>query len=398
MRVSYIERSPGVWRLRIETGRSAPSEQHPTGERQFSYETVKGTEEDAQRRRFDILRSHEEGSFAKPEKLTVSGFLGRPIADPKAHSYWVAQRLALGKIGRSTADNYQMVFDCYLIPALGGKRLQKVEAHDVQALYTRLLTAGELSRSSVCHVHRVVSAAFKSARKSRLIVVNPMEEVEAPKSVRPKPKALEQADMVKVIDACEGNWKWPIAVIGFGAGLRRGEVLGLRRKDVDLAGARLHVRGQLVQYQDGTTEWKEPKTETGVRTVSLSPELVDVLRDVLREGLEARMRGGVGSGGLDDAPVFSFDGCAFIAPAKLSKSFGRLCDTIGLPEFTFHGTRHTHGTALLKKVGKAGAKAVSQRLGHSDIVVTLSVYQTVFEEDDRELADLMPSVTGRKRK
>jgi integrase len=52
---------------------------------------------------------------------------------------------------------------------------------------------------------------------------------------------------------------------------------------------------------------------------------------------------------------------------------------------------------LLKKVGKTGAKAVSQRLGHADIQVTLGVYQTVFEEDDVELGDLASGLLGGRK-
>jgi integrase len=52
---------------------------------------------------------------------------------------------------------------------------------------------------------------------------------------------------------------------------------------------------------------------------------------------------------------------------------------------------------LLQRVGKAGAKAVSQRLGHADIAVTLRVYQTVLADDDRELADMMGTICTPKR-
>ncbi len=394
MKVTYIERSPGVWRMRIETGRGAPTGKHPNGERQFSYETIRGTKEDAQRRRFEILDAYEKGSFARPDKLTVAGYLGRPIDDPKAFSHWVAQRLALGKIGRSSAENYQIMLQAYVVSRLGSTRLQKVQAGDVQALYTSLVQKNGLALATVEQLHRILRAAFRSARKARLIVVNPMEEVEAPRGTKPKPKALDAAGMTKVIAACEGTWRWPIAVVAFGCGLRRGEVLGLRRKDIDLAGARLHVRGQLVEYHDGTNEWKAPKTDAGARTVSLPPDVVNVLRDVLREALEARMRSGVGADGLDDAPVFTRDGVTPIRPGTLSQSFNELCDEIGFPHFTFHGARHTHATMLLQKVGKSGAKAVSQRLGHADVTVTLRVYQSVFEEDDRELAGLMGPIAG----
>lgn len=396
MQVTYLERNPGVWRLRIETGRSAPTADHPAGERQFSYETVKGVEDDARRRRFEILRAHEEGSFAKPDKMTVAGLLGRPVDKPKDFGHWVAQRVALGQISRSSAENYQIMLDAHVIPKLGATRLQKLTAADIQGVYTAMLKAGQ-SRATVRQLHRIVRCAFKAARKTRLIVVDPMDEVEAPRVAKSQPKAIGADDMAKIVEACEGDWKYPIAVVAFGGGFRRGEVLGLRRRDVDLAGARIHVRGQLVEYHDGSNEWMPPKTEAGVRTVAISAELVDLLRGVLRAGLEARMRGGVGGDGLDDAPVFTEDGVAWIRPARLTRGFSKLCDAIGLPAFTFHGTRHTHATMLLQRVGKSGAKAVSQRLGHSDIAVTLRVYQTVLADDDRELSDIMGTICTPKR-
>jgi integrase len=392
MHVTYIKRSRGAWRLRIET-KSAPIAEHPRGERLFSYETVRGVEGDARKRRTEILRAHKGGSFALPDNLTVAGFLGRPIGEPKALSYWVAQRLALGNICRSTAENYQAMLDSHVIPKLGATKLQKLTSHEVQGVYTAMLKDG--LHASTVQLHRIVRCALKGARKTRLIVVDPMDEVEAPKPVKVTPKATDAAGMARILGACEGNWKWPIAVTAFGCGLRRGEVLGLRHKDVDLAAGKLYVRGQLVKYRDGSLEWKAPKTAAGARTVAISAELVSVLRDVIRPTLEARMRSGMGAAGLDDAPVFARDG-AWINPGALSQGFAALCDRIGLPAITFHGARHTHATMLLQRVGKSGAKAVSQRLGHSDIVVTLRVYQTVFEEDDRELADLMGTIAGKR--
>jgi integrase len=112
-----------------------------------------------------------------------------------------------------------------------------------------------------------------------------------------------------------------------------------------------------------------------------------MLRNLRIEAGTARMAAGLG-GKLDGVYVFTgFDGGP-VKPGTLGIAFRRHCDGLGLTDFTFHGTRHTHITTLLARVGKAGAKAVSQRAGHADLSTTLEVYQTVFEEDDRALADL----------
>jgi integrase len=83
-------------------------------------------------------------------------------------------------------------------------------------------------------------------------------------------------------------------------------------------------------------------------------------------------------------------------PAYLGQSFSEHCDGNGFARVTFHAVRHTHITTLLQRVGKAGAKAVSRRAGHANLSTTLEVYQTVFEEDDRALADLSAGLFNRK--
>lgn len=385
MKVTYIERSPGTWRLRIEAGRDAK------GARQFSYETLHGTEDDAARRRFEILTDHEAGTWAKPDKILFGAYLDR----------WLAQRLALGLISRTTKDQREAELAWWVKPTLGGLRLQAVAGTDIQNLYTKLLSEPgkrreHLSAATVRNVHATLTRAFKDARKAKLLKVNPMEEVEAPVVGRRKrkPKALDEAGVQTLLAKMAGKWFEPITLVGLGAGLRRGEVCGLRWRDVDMEGRKLHVRGQLVQHKDNSVEWVQTKTEAGERVVSLPAELADMLRALRRAAAEARLKAGLG-GKMEDAYVFPRWGLDLpTKPNAVTQAFGNFCDDHGLPDFTFHGTRHTHATALLKRVGKEGAKAVSQRLGHADIRVTLEVYQSVFESDDRELGDMASGIFG----
>lgn len=376
MKVTYLERAPGTWRLRIELGKG------PDGRRQFKYEVVHGSRDNAERRRFMILHEHEEGTFAVPDKVTLGAFFKQ----------WIVTRLAMKKITRSTAENYTQMFNEYVADKLGGSRVQKITGADIQAVYTAMATQPTakrkvLSDNTVRHMHRIMSSLFKAARRAKLVKSNPIEEVEAPNRAKQKPKALTAAGAVELLASLAGDWREPITLLALAAGLRRGEVLGLRWKDVELDAGKLHVRGQLVQYNDGTIEWHVPKTERGLRTISLAAEVVDMLRRLRIEAGTRRMSAGLG-GGLDDAYVFTADGVAPIKPKALTSAFSAHCDAHGFAEFTFHGTRHTHLTELLRRVGKTGAKAVSERAGHADVTTTLSIYQTVFESDDRELAEL----------
>jgi integrase len=190
MKVTYLERAPGVWRLRIETGRAQD------GKRLFAYETVRGDEDAAQRRRFEIMSADDAGSFAVPSKVRVAQFFERYVAD----------KLALGKIGRSTAENYKAILRSTLRRNSGTVKLQNVRGPDVQALYTKLVQRGTLTLRTVEHVHRILASAFRTARKQRLVTVNPMEEVERPKPKKAKPKAIAESALGEVREALRGKW------------------------------------------------------------------------------------------------------------------------------------------------------------------------------------------------
>jgi integrase len=377
MHITVRERSPGTWRLRIETGRTKD------GQRKFSYETLRGTADDAQRRRYELLNAHEQGSFSEPKKLLFGSYLDQ----------WLKTRLALGKICRSTAETYQILINAYVKPDLGGTRLQRVGGADIQSLYTRLVAERGLKLSSVGVVHAILCGAFRGARKSRLITVNPMEEVDAPQGERPKPKALDQKKVATLLAGVRGDWKEKPILLAFMAGLRRGEVCGLRKADCHLDKGKISVEGQVVRYRDGTLEWKKPKSKRSGRTVHLPANAVALLREQIKATSELRMKLGLGAW-KDTDYVFTLNGVDPINPEKLTREFAELRDALGLEGSTFHSTRHTHVTALLQKVGKSGAKAVSERVGHASVAFTLDKYQTVFEEDRDALADLAGGIIG----
>jgi integrase len=116
MKVTLKERAAGHWRLRLEVGKDA------SGKRLFKYETVKGTREDAERRRFEILHAHEEGSYALTDKITLGAFFAR----------WIETRRALNKIRRSTTENYACIFNTHIAPTLASSRLQSITGADIQ--------------------------------------------------------------------------------------------------------------------------------------------------------------------------------------------------------------------------------------------------------------------------
>lgn len=366
MKVTYIERKgfPGSWKIRIETVA-------PSGGRAFAYQTVNGTRDDAEMRKREILRTHEEGTYTEPSKILVGAYLDQ----------WLAQRFALGKITPNTRKAYAGAIE-WMRPHVGGVRLQAFRGAQITALYAALVSVDGLSMATVYLIHRVLSVALKAARRANLIAANPLEQAEAPSKPKPDPKALNADETEALLQALPGRWFEPHVLVALGTGLRRGELCGLRWRDVD--GSTLHVRGQMVENEEKQWVWAPPKSDDGVRSLSLPVELVELFRTLRVKAMETRLAAGLGRDGFEDSRIFDTN------PVCLTIAFTNFCREVeSIPEgFTFHGLRHTHITALLKVVGKEGAKAVSKRVGHADVEITLAIYQRVFEEDDRELGDL----------
>src|SRR5262249_47330533 len=104
-------------------------------------------------------------------------------------------------------------------------------------------TIGAPATSWTHHSGSRAAASRSAARRAKIIKLNVMEEIEAPQKQRAKPRSLTEVQAGKLLASLEGPWMEPAVTLTFATGLRRGEVLGLRWGDVDLDGARLHVRG-----------------------------------------------------------------------------------------------------------------------------------------------------------
>ena len=154
-------------------------------------------------------------------------------------------------------------------------------------------------------------------------------------------------------------------------GMRRGEVAGLRWHNVDLEAARLTINQQIVSVQYQLIE-SDLKTPTSRRNIDLDPRTVAELRRHRLRQLEERMATGQRS---DDGYVFAKPDGSPIHPDLISQTFERAVAKLDVPRIRLHDLRHTHATILLQQ--NVHPKVVSERLGHSSVAFTMTVYQHV---------------------
>jgi integrase len=289
---------------------------------------------------------------------------------------------------RSTRQGYESIIEAHLIPEFGRLQLAAIDVGKLDAYLARKRRAELAPRSPLRHLY-LQHSLFKAAQGRGLIRSNPVWAVERPREPRRRWTILSPVEIgrverafVELVDEAEEEeraWREQARVVFLtvvSAGLRRGEILGLRWRDValaDPAGATLRVRETWVRGAPDT-----PKSEKSERTFALGERLASELFD---------HRAGTAFQGDDERVFYSqtggpLDPVRYAATLRLALTRAK----IDKPMRPFHDGRHTSITnAAAAGVGPA---ALMARAGHSDFKTTQG-YIDLAGETFREEAELL---------
>jgi integrase len=196
---------------------------------------------------------------------------------------------------------------------------------------------------------------------------------------------LTPAQVQIVLHTLEGRTIYPILVMALATGMRRGELLALRWKDVNLDGGSVQVEQSLEQTKSGL-RFKSPKTKHGRRSITLPPSAVTVLRDHWKAQQERRLTLGMGKA-LDNSLVFATWEGKPRSPSSVTKEWSLAIAATKLPRVTLHSLRHTHASHLI--ASGMDVLTISRRLGHGSPTITLAVYGHLFPNTDDRAAQIM---------
>jgi integrase len=157
------------------------------------------------------------------------------------------------------------------------------------------------------------------------------------------------------------------------SGLRLGELLGLRWRDIDLDAGRLSIQQTLPRMRNGGMIFRQPKTHRSRRAVSVPVALVDGLR--AHKAAQARSRLLAGPAWQDGDLAFTDGLGAPVSYTRLSRAFQEMLSSANLPRIHLHDLRHTMATLML--AAGEHPKVVSERLGHATVAITLDTYSHV---------------------
>lgn len=359
------------WQIIIELGTNSK------GERLRRYETFEGIKKDAQARLTGILNDLNKGSYIEPTKIKLDQYITEWLESYKHN------------LSHSTVQGYKVNIDNHIIPELGSFPLQQINPMQIQKFYDRLmkkpLRNGKigLSPKSIKYIHNTLHEALEHAVRMQLIDKNPASLVITPKIKKYKASIYdEQMTLELLLKAKDTDMEVPIS-IAVGLGLRRGELLALTWSDIDFKQKKLEVQQNLIYTTEGKLEFKEPKTESGVRTLEIPENLIQILKRHELKQKEYKLLFGKEYKN-NNLIVCHEDGSPFI-PSSFSHKFERFLNSNGLPKLRLHDLRHTNASLMLQY--GVPAKVASERLGHSSIGITLDLYSHVIGNMQKDAAD-----------
>jgi integrase len=344
-----------------------------TGKRRQRAETFR-TKDEAETALAKWVAEIAQGTAVDAAKITVAEYLT---------VHWLP---TLTKRS-STLRRYRDLLEKHAIPIIGGVKLAKLSPLQVQDLYQSRLDVG-LSPTTVNMLHNVLHKALKQAVRWGVLPRNVTEMVDAPQPAETRHttwSAEQTASFLAVADRDTDAALWRLALL---TGLRRGELLGLRWDDIDLAAGTATIRGALVRGEKGCLEMGQPKTRHGRRTIHLPPSVVEALRPHRTRQLEHRLA--VGAAYQDGGLIFAGPLGAPIHPNTLKRRFDRLADAAGVPRIRIHDTRHS--SASLGAANGETIKELQARLGHADPAITMRVYVHLTEATQRAAAERMDTL------
>jgi integrase len=352
------ERSSGHWAIVIDV------RDPQAGKRKQRWYSFKGTKRQAQVECARLISEIQNGTAVEPSRMPVADFLER----------WIEHMH--GQVSPRSHERYAEICRKNLVPLLGGLTLPKLQPAHISTAYAKALASGRrdgtggLSARTVTHMHRVLRQALQQALRWQLLARNPADAVKPPKVERKQMNVLDTDATADLIEAARGTPLFIPIMLGVRCGLRRGEVVALHWRNVDLERGQISVVASAEQTDQGVRE-KEPKNGKG-RTIVLSATEVEELRSHRVRQAQSLLALGVRL--TDDHHVVAREDGQALQPRSLTHAFVKFVRLHGF-QIRLHDLRHSHATHML--AAGIHPKIAQERLGHSSVGITLDLYSHV---------------------
>ena len=295
--------------------------------------------------------------------------LGDP-SQPTVAEYaerWLTDRVDLAV---RTTELYSWLLKRYVLPEFGRFALGEVTPLAVRSWNSR---HAKDSPTTAAKAYRLFALVMRTAVADELIDRTPCHIRGAASERAPERPIATMSEVVSLAEAMPAQLRIAVYLAAW-CQLRRGEVRGLRRGDIDLDKGTLSVNETRTTTMSGQTVIKSPKTRAGKRTIAIPPNMIDLLSDHLDQFVVC---------GLDSLVINATDRSLGLAWRKARLILGR-------PDLRFHDLRHS-GLTWAAETGASLAELM-RRAGHASQGAAIR-YQHATDRRDRVLADALAGMS-----
>ncbi|MGI2295108.1 tyrosine-type recombinase/integrase [Paenibacillus sp. GXUN7292] len=335
----------------------------------------------------------EAGEYIAPQKMTFAAFVEE----------W-EQKYAVKHLQPTTLEIYMIYLNNRVIPAIGHMRIEDITTYKMINFVGELQNSekadgtGKIAAGTVQYILRALRNVFNRAVEWKLIKENPLNGVKKPKGEKTKVNVYTAEEAQELLAALKGEFPyWRVLItLALTTGLRRGELLGLEWKHIDLEAGTLRVEQALSTTKQNRFLISEPKTENSIRTVSLPASVIKELKEYKTHCNKERLKLGDLWKGGDRNFVFTVLDGKPMSPYSVNGFWTSFTKKHNLRYIRFHDLRHTSATLLLNS--GVHAKVISDRLGHADITTTLNIYAHTLKTADEAAANKFDDLLSIKTK
>lgn len=345
-----------------------------TGKRNRAYKNVKGSMKEVKSIMHKMITEMEQNMIIKRTDKTVGEWMDE----------WINEYLP--NVEETTRIGYKTKIKCYIKPAIGEILISSLRGEHVQRMVNDMLARG-LSPKNIRDTYNNINKAMKTAVKIRLIPYNPCEGVALPKLKKYRANVYSPQMIHTLLDTATGTDMYLPILLLVTVGLRRGELLALTWDDIDFDNSIINIRHNMVRGEKGCII-KAPKSESGIRNIRIGDDVMRELRKAKVEYMTDVLSYGAGFQNLGFV-IRQEDGSPFL-PDSISRKWRRFLESNNLPKIRLHDLRHSNATALIQ--AGVNPRVVQQRLGHSDVNITLNTYTHVLPEMDIDAAAKLDSI------
>ncbi len=294
----------------------------------------------------------------------------------------------------SSYDRLENTINNNIIPYMGYLQIINIAPRDVQQ-HINMLTDKGYSYSTIKKVYNAIYASLKYAFEQDYIRKNPCIGIKLPKQIQRSKSNIEfftDEEVDRIVSSATykygtGRYKYKhgyAIIILLNTGLRVGELLALKWRNVDVDKRQLYItetRGQIKERSDGESQYvmkdRSTKTQSSCRFVPINDKTLAAL--MYFKGL-----------GYRSDYVMANSDKGVITYRNLHRVLANILKDNNINHGSLHTLRHTFATRLFKN--GIDVKVISELLGHSDISITYDIYTHVINEQKKKAVDVLNSL------